>query len=431
MAAPKIAILIESDFYEHEIWYYHYRFLEAGYDAQFMSRLWGNDMLTFKGHEYHAPFECRASLESLDDATLDTYAALIVPSGIVSDRLSYTDDLNKMPPAADLLKRAFAKPNLLKGITTDTTNQNTANNILKQWQEASAVADQVGLTQADLTALINQLNADRQLNGDKKQQIADWEKLLPTLQSQLQKAIADAQTAKANTTKEWTEYQTSQDQYQKNLADVLTRRAQLQTQGQLLLHEIDNVDEWVNQQNTLLSDEIGQVQALITQLNAQKAAIPSTLSNDQTLTLKALIDQSLQLLTQKQIVLTAEQSTFTQKQTLLETQKKVIQTQYDLLDAYLENPDKDTTNLEKLLAEHQAKRDRLQKDLAEAGATNESLQRQIEEIQKAILAEEKKRNDIWASLVCPAFGAFGVRHLCIAGAARLDEQTPTRSRHCL
>ena len=55
----------------------------------------------------------------------------------------------------------------------------------------------------------------------------------------------------------------------------------------------------------------------------------------------------------------------------------------------------DLKALEKLLAEHQAKRDRLQKDLAEAGATNESLQRQIEEIQKAILAEEKKRNDIW------------------------------------
>jgi chromosome segregation ATPase len=55
----------------------------------------------------------------------------------------------------------------------------------------------------------------------------------------------------------------------------------------------------------------------------------------------------------------------------------------------------DLKALEKLLAEHQAKRDRLQKDLADAGASNESLQRQIEEIQKAILAEEKKRNDIW------------------------------------
>ena len=24
----KIAILIEGDYYEHEIWYYHYRFME-------------------------------------------------------------------------------------------------------------------------------------------------------------------------------------------------------------------------------------------------------------------------------------------------------------------------------------------------------------------------------------------------------------------
>jgi protease I len=116
MAGPKIAILIESDFYEHEIWYYHYRFQEAGYDAQFVTRLWGNDMIRFEGHEYKAPFECRGDLEKLDDATLDTYAALIVPAGMVSDRLRFTEDLSKLPPACELLKRAFAKPNLIKGI---------------------------------------------------------------------------------------------------------------------------------------------------------------------------------------------------------------------------------------------------------------------------------------------------------------------------
>ena len=77
MTAPKVAILIESDFYEHEIWYYHYRFLEAGVDAQFVTRLWGNAAITFKGHEYHAPFECSGDLETLD---LDSLAALIVPS---------------------------------------------------------------------------------------------------------------------------------------------------------------------------------------------------------------------------------------------------------------------------------------------------------------------------------------------------------------
>jgi protease I len=116
MPAPKIAILIESDFYEHEIWYYHYRFQEAGIEASFVTRLWGNESITFKGHEYHAPFECRGDLEALDDAALDDLSALIVPSGMVSDRLRYTEDLSKVPPASDLLRRAFAKPGLLKGI---------------------------------------------------------------------------------------------------------------------------------------------------------------------------------------------------------------------------------------------------------------------------------------------------------------------------
>ncbi len=116
MRAPKIAILIESDYYEHEIWYYHYRFLEAEIEAIFVSRLWGNETLTFTGHEYRAPFECRRDIEALNDAALNELSALIIPSGMVADRLRYTEDLGALPPASALLKRAFAKPNLLKGI---------------------------------------------------------------------------------------------------------------------------------------------------------------------------------------------------------------------------------------------------------------------------------------------------------------------------
>ncbi|GEO81294.1 DJ-1/PfpI family protein [Pararhodospirillum oryzae] len=116
MAGRKIAILIESDFYEHEIWYYHYRFAEEGLEACFVSRLWGQSSITFKGHEYHAPFECHLSFEDIDDAALDDYAAVIVPSGMVSDRLRYTEDLNALPPACRFLQRAFARPGLLKGI---------------------------------------------------------------------------------------------------------------------------------------------------------------------------------------------------------------------------------------------------------------------------------------------------------------------------
>ena len=116
LKGKKIGIFIESDFYEHEIWYYHYRFPEEGADLHFFTRLWGNDSITFKGHEYHAPFTCNESFEDIDDEELATYSAIIVPSAIVSDRLRYSEDVNKIPPAVEFLKRAFANKNIVKGI---------------------------------------------------------------------------------------------------------------------------------------------------------------------------------------------------------------------------------------------------------------------------------------------------------------------------
>ena len=41
LQGKKIAVLIEGDFYEHEIWYYHFRFPEEGAELHFLSRLWG------------------------------------------------------------------------------------------------------------------------------------------------------------------------------------------------------------------------------------------------------------------------------------------------------------------------------------------------------------------------------------------------------
>lgn len=117
LKGEKIAILLESDFYEPEIFYYQRRFAEEGADVHFMSRLWGQPYLTFLGHEYRAPFEVHESFENVDDANLRSFGAVIVPSGMVSDRLRYTENPAKeLPPATAFLKRAFAEPTVLKGI---------------------------------------------------------------------------------------------------------------------------------------------------------------------------------------------------------------------------------------------------------------------------------------------------------------------------
>jgi protease I len=116
LAGHKIGILIESDFYEHEIWYYSYRFPEEGAEVHFLTRLWGQPSLTFTGHEYRAPFVCSESFENMDDETLRSYSALIIPSAMVSDRLRYSENLAELPPATDLMRRAFAEPTIVKGI---------------------------------------------------------------------------------------------------------------------------------------------------------------------------------------------------------------------------------------------------------------------------------------------------------------------------
>ena len=116
LQGKKIGVLIESDYYEPEIWYYQRRFAEEGMEVHFLTRLWGQERITFTGHEWKVPFEVDESFEGMDDEELRSYDAMIVPSGMVSDRLRYTEDVEKLPPATEFLQRAFAEPTILKGI---------------------------------------------------------------------------------------------------------------------------------------------------------------------------------------------------------------------------------------------------------------------------------------------------------------------------
>ena len=116
LKGKKIGILLEHDFAEYEIFFYQHRFPEEGAEVHFLTRLWGQSALTFKGHEQHYPFEVFESFENMDDDTLRSYDAIIVPGGYVSDHLRFTEDVNALPPATAFLKRAFAEQSVLKGI---------------------------------------------------------------------------------------------------------------------------------------------------------------------------------------------------------------------------------------------------------------------------------------------------------------------------
>ncbi len=124
LRGKKIGILIDGDFYEPEIWYYKHRFAEEGAEVHFLTRMWGQTSeqraASYKGHEFRISFShvtsAVESFEGIDDADLKSYAAIIVPAGMVSDRLRYTEDMNKLPPACEFLQRAFAEKGIIKGI---------------------------------------------------------------------------------------------------------------------------------------------------------------------------------------------------------------------------------------------------------------------------------------------------------------------------
>ncbi|MBI5787744.1 MAG: DJ-1/PfpI family protein [Candidatus Schekmanbacteria bacterium] len=116
LSNKKIAVLFESDFYENEIFYYKFRFQEEGIDLRFLTRLWGQERLTFYGHEHKIPMECGESFENISDEQLKTFSAIIVPSGIVADRLRYTETVGKLPPACEFMRRAFQEKSIIKGI---------------------------------------------------------------------------------------------------------------------------------------------------------------------------------------------------------------------------------------------------------------------------------------------------------------------------
>ncbi|MGW9048140.1 DJ-1/PfpI family protein [Streptomyces lydicus] len=117
LAGTRIGLLAESDYVEEEISYYRKRFAEEGAEVVLLTRLWGQPSLTFTGHEQQAPLVVDGDLEQLDYGELHRFAALIVPSGMVADRLRYSEDLEAPAPAVALMRRAFRIPTQLKAFS--------------------------------------------------------------------------------------------------------------------------------------------------------------------------------------------------------------------------------------------------------------------------------------------------------------------------
>jgi uncharacterized protein YdcH (DUF465 family) len=279
-----------------------------------------------------------------------------------------------------------------KRVGDATTEKKLTDSIISQWQQANAVADQAQLTYDQLLALLQTLEAQRQLLPKEQAQLDTFKALLPTLQTQLATAQTAAEQAKTNTTTAQTEFDTSSQTYQTALQEVLSRKTTLETKTQNLLQQIANSRAWVEQESLALDTEINETITLKTSLETQlNTLLPPSPGGDtaDNLTKIAQISQSLNLLTHKQTILTAQKAALTQKITLLNAQKTVIETEHKLILATIASPDDDYSNLQDQLTDAQKTLIEVQKLAEQAEESSIILSASLENLQSYL----KLQND--------------------------------------
>ena len=290
--------------------------------------------------------------------------------------------------------------NLDKQITNDTHQKDLTDGLINQWQQANAVADEAELTLNEFIAKIKLLEAQRSLQANEKAQLDTYKKLLPTLQSQLTAAQTAAEKAKTETTQAQSDYETSRQTYQTALTDVVKRTATLETQTQSLLKEIANSRAWGTQEDTALDTEIKETVTLKTSLENQLKSIPllsGLLSGDvinlanysaDNQTKIVQIQQTLNLLTHKQTILTAQKAALIQKISLLDTQKNLVETQHQLLLATIQSPDDDYSNLQDQLTDTQKTLIEVQKLAKQAEENSIILSSSLQDLQNFLKLQD-------------------------------------------
>jgi len=112
----KIGILIEDHFDEIEFNRFFEYFPKVGYEIEFITRLWGNDEITFKGIEHTA--EVTVS-KDVDDVNIDDYSGFILIGAYAMDRLRYEENPKQgqknNSPAMNLVRQIMSKQGLKLG----------------------------------------------------------------------------------------------------------------------------------------------------------------------------------------------------------------------------------------------------------------------------------------------------------------------------
>lgn len=260
-----------------------------------------------------------------------------------------------------------------------------------QWIAANDAANQAESPVKEARNFFAELEAARDEIPLAKTQQEFLETLLPTLQKQLDDAQKEADAQNAKVRAEWEQYDTDSEEYRAAVADVLNKRGELNRKAIETQQQLAESEKWVERQSVALSDELASTKALNANLQQQRQSIENQIRDlvskgvmaedlDDLNTNLVQVDRSLQMLSNKAAVLTAEQTALTQKRTMLTAQNEVILAEQRLLDAYINDPDADYSNLQQQLDDARAALAEAQRLAEQAEAASKALTEPLQQL---------------------------------------------------
>ncbi|MGD1909781.1 MAG: DJ-1/PfpI family protein [Rivularia sp. (in: cyanobacteria)] len=103
----KIGVIIEEHFDETEYFRFNQFFTENGYEVEYISHLWNQDKLVFKGNDHEA--EATVTVE-INNIELTDYKGIILIGGYAMDRLRFQPNPKpgqpNQAPAVQFLRKA-------------------------------------------------------------------------------------------------------------------------------------------------------------------------------------------------------------------------------------------------------------------------------------------------------------------------------------
>ena len=270
--------------------------------------------------------------------------------------------------------------------------------LAKQWTEANNAANEAEPPIKEARNLFAQLEAARAEISLAKTQQELLETLLPTLRQQLEKAEAEAAAQNAKVEQEWEEYDTDSEEYRAAVAEILTRRGELNKQAIETQQQLADAEKWVERQSVALGEELASTKALTAKLAQQKQAIANQILElvkqgvmaedlDELNTNLAQVNRSVEMLTNKAAILTSQQTALTQKRTMLTAQNEVILAEERLLDAYMKDPDGDYSNLQAQLNDARAALAEAQRLAEQAEAASKILTAPLQQLKEDLLVQ--------------------------------------------